>query len=265
MATVSEGATFNYTSPVDAQQGVDTADVASIRIYFFDSDPDSTFDPDTLAAAFVTFDVSTGEIVSCDIAFSDIGVLWSASTPSDPNQYLGFDVADIEEAANQEIMHCFGFDHSPIAGRFDALTGLQVVGRISGDFSLQASIFPQNTGTIQGRTFETDDIAAFSTLYPSGTVVDPFGVISGQVLQPSGSGVKGAHVVAVPANDVTLPLVGTLSGVDSSLLPGEYRLSRLVPGSYFVRVEPLVGTSNPFTEDDILFTGLPDKFRSGIS
>ena len=163
-ATVVEGAPFDLAPPVDVMDGISGSDGVN-RIFFFETDGDGIFDDDTLAAAFIFFNAASGQITDCDIAFNDAGVDWSTFAPDDPGQILPAEEFDIESAANQEIMHCFGIDHSPIAGRFDPATGLQVDGGLSGDFSLQSSVFPLIPLTIEGRSFEEDDIAAFSSLY----------------------------------------------------------------------------------------------------
>ena len=258
-ATVVEGADFNLASPVDVLDGISGSDGVN-RIFFFETDGDGIFDDVTLAAAFISFIAATGEITDCDIAFNDSGVDWSTFDPPDLGQILPAEDFDIESAANQEIMHCFGIDHSPITGRFDPATGLQVDGGLSGDFSLQSSVFPLIPLTIEGRSFEEDDIAAFSSLYSNAATIDAFGNISGTVLRSDGREIKGAHVVAVPNDDRTLPTVGALSGIDFSLPAGGYVISGLLPGDYLVRIEPLFGTTNPYTEDDSSFIGFDTNF-----
>ena len=258
-ATVVEGAPFNLDSPVDVFDGISGSDGVN-RLFFFETDVDGEFGADALAGAFIFFNAATGQITDCDIAFNDAGVEWSTFTPDDPAEILPAEEFDIESAANQEIMHCFGIDHSPIAGRFDPATGLQVDGDLSGDYSLQSSVFPLIPLTIEGRSFEEDDIAAFSSLYPNLAADDAFGNISGTILRSDGREIKGAHVVAVPTDDETLPTVGALSGIDFSLPAGGYVISGLLPGNYLVRIEPLLGTTNPFTDEDSSFIGFDTSF-----
>ena len=267
-AEIIDGGQFDFPDPVDVSDGLNGSDGVN-RIFFFAQDQDDLFGGG-IAAAFFFFNPNTGVILDCDIAFSDIiGATWSADTPGNPGAPLPPGRIDVEGVANQEIMHCFGLEHSPIAGRFDASTGLQVDGfNNGGDFSLQSSLFPFAARTIETRTLEPDDIAAFSTVYQNAEAIATFGVISGQVFAPDGTtGVKGAHVVAVPADDPTLPVVGALSGLGSE--PGGYRLTGLEPGDYFVRVEPLLGTTNIFTEEDTFFSGFetafPPEFYSGAA
>jgi hypothetical protein len=262
-ARALDGGTLDYPSTIDSEAGMNYGD--GNRIYFFNVDSDNSFQ--ALAASAVWFDAFTGAIGECDIAFNNLAYQWSTATPANPNQRLGANTYDIEEVANHEIQHCYGFDHSAIAGRFSSSTGLQVSGFYTGDFSMQSSLFPYATGTIQGRSLKADDVAAYSSVYPSASAATSFGAITGKVLRADGSAVKGAHVVAVRVSDPARPVTGTLSGAEATVDPGGYRLTGLPPGSYYVRIEPLVGTTNPFTELDSVFggfdTSFPPEFYSG--
>jgi len=264
-ATVAEGATF-YAPTIDSEAGYSSSDEVN-RIYFFNVDSDNSFG--ALAAAVIYYDQFTGLILGspvwpnrggCDIAVNDLDYTWSTATPADPNQPLPANTYDIQSVLTGEIQHCFGFEHTAVAGSFDASTGLERDGFTSGDFSRQATLFPLAAPNIQGRTLEADDIAAFSDIYPSATAATTFGQISGRVLRPDGTGVKGAHVVAVPASDPTRPVVARLSGIEADTDPGGYRLTGLTPGNYYVRIEPLPGTTNPFTEANTGFFGFDTTF-----
>jgi hypothetical protein len=69
----------------------------------------------------------------------------------------------------------------------------------------------------------------------------------------------------VPVNDPTLPLVGRLAGVyPGDTATGAYKLAGLPPGDYFVRIEPLDGTSNSFTDPEF-DTTFPPEFYSGAA
>ena len=266
-ATVVEGPTFDYPANIDSEAGYSPWDEVN-RIYFFNVDSDNSFFG-VLAATAVYYDQFTGLILGspgwpnrggCDIAVNDLDYTWSTATPADPNEPLPANTYDIQSVLTHELMHCFGFEHSAVAGSFDAATGLEVSGFTSGDYSLQATLFPYAAPNIQGRTLEPDDIAAFSEVYPSATASTTLGQISGRILRPDGSGVKGAHVVAVPTSDPTRPVVGRLSGIEADTDPGGYRLTGLAPGNYYVRIEPLPGTTNPFTELNTGFIGFDTTF-----
>ena len=270
-ATVVEGATFDYAPTIDSEAGYDWMDGLN-RIYFFNVDSDNSFD--ALAAAVVFYYQYRGLVITypnsgCDIAVNDLDYTWSTATPANPNDLLPDNTYDIQSVLTHELMHCFGFEHSAVAGSFDAATGLEVSGFTSGDYGPQASLFPYASRTIQGRTLEPDDIAGFSDVYPSASYSTSMGQISGRILRPDGSGVKGAHVVAVSTSAPTHPVTGRLSGIEADTDPGGYRLTGLTSGNYYVRIEPLLGTTNPFTEANTGFfdfdTTFPPEFYSGAN
>src|SRR5262249_13790028 len=156
--------------------------------------------------------------------------------------YLGTATADLQEVVTHEMMHALGFDHSAVAGRFDPETGREVSGFTSHDYSLHSSIFPIASQTIQGRTLGEDDMAGLRAVYGRGT-----GTISGRVVDgATGRGIKGAHVVAVRPEATDVPVVATITGTGEATSSGEFVLSGLAPGSYFLRIEPLGGGTNPF-------------------
>jgi hypothetical protein len=272
-ATVVDGGRFDYAASIDSEAGYSWSDQVN-RIYFFNVDSDNSFD--ALAAAVVYYDQFTGLILGspgwpnrggCDIAVNDLDYNWSTATPADPNELLPENTYDIQSVLTHELMHCFGFEHSAVVGSFDPTTGLEVSGFTSGDYSFHATLFPYAARNIQARTLAPDDIAAFSDVYPSASASTTFGQTSGRILRPDGSGVKGAHVVAVPTSDPTHPVTGRLSGIEADTDPGGYRLTGLAPGNYYVRVEPLPGTTNPFTEANTGFfdfdTTFAPEFYSG--
>ena len=275
-ATVVDGGRFDYAPTIDSDAGYSWSDQVN-RIYFFNVDSDNSFQG-VLAASAVYYDQFTGLILGsygwpnrggCDIAVNDLDYNWSTATPVNPNDPLPDNTYDIQSVLTHELMHCFGFEHSAVAGSFDAATGLEVSGFTNGDYSLQATLFPYASPNIQGRTLAPDDIAAFSDVYPSASYSTSMGQISGRILRPDGSGVKGAHVVAVSTSAPTHPVAGRLSGIEADTDPGGYRLTGLTPGNYYVRVEPLPGTTNPFTEANTEFfdfdTTFSPEFYSGAN
>ena len=274
-AAIVDGGTFDYPANIDSEAGYSWSDNVN-RIYFFNVDSDNSFD--ALAAAVVYYDQFTGLILGspgwpnrggCDIAVNDLDYTWSTATPADPNELLPDNTYDIQSVLTHELMHCFGFEHSAVVGSFDAATGLEVSGFTSGDYAFHATLFPYAARNIQARTLAPDDIAAFSDVYPSASYSTSMGQISGRILRPDGSGVKGAHVVAVPTSDPTHPVAGRLSGIEADTDPGGYRLTGLAPGNYYVRIEPLTGTTNPYTEANTEFfdfdTTFSPEFYSGAN
>jgi hypothetical protein len=83
-----------------------------------------------------------------------------------------------------------------------------------------------------------DDVAAISTVYPSGG--SP-GTITGSVTFAGGSGVFGAHVFAQSVTG-SLPLGGNIrkTPIGTLTLPdGSFRITGVPPDSYIVVAEPL--------------------------
>ena len=256
-ADVSEGTPFDFVSPVDASDGIGSD--ASNRLYFAETDTQGRIGG-SIAVAFF-FVGSNGRIVDCDIVMNERLYDFSTRTPANPNERLGTSTYDIGEIATHEIGHCLGLGHSPIAGRFSNVTGLQVSGFNTTDFTYQATMFPFGTRTIQGRSLSQDDISGASFIYPNGTLAATTGTISGRVLEGlDSSPIKGAHVVAVSASAPDIPVVGALSDVEAGGPGGEYTLVGLAPGDYYIRIEPMVGTTNPFTEDNVHFVGFDTAF-----
>jgi hypothetical protein len=252
-ARVELGEPFDFPSNVDSRDGFEMDGVN--RLYFFQED-DPAFRAVALTAVF--YDVNTGRILESDTAMNEADFTFSTATPPDPNAQLGTAVLDLQEVLTHEFFHAFGFDHAPMSGRFDPTTGLQVGGWYTGDWSEHATSFPIATGTISGRTLQPDDVAALASVYPDGSFL---GKISGRVVDgATGQGLKGAHVVAVSATAPETPVVGTISGTGEASDPGAFTISGLPPGSYYVRIEPLVGTSNPFTERSTQYKGFATDF-----
>ena len=264
-ATISEGALFDLASPIDASQGLGTA---GNRLIFAATDTNNRIGS-AIAVAFFSFG-SDGHISDCDIVMNERLYTFSTATPANPNQVLGSGTYDIGEIATHEMGHCLGLDHSPIAGRFSASTGLQVSGFSSADFTYQATMYPYGSRTIQGRSLSDDDIAGASFIYPNSTLASTRGTISGRVLDGGTfAPVKGAHVVAVTTAAPDIPVVGVVSDVQAGGPGGEFNIVGLAPGNYYLRLEPLVGTSNPFTVGNTHFssfqTNFPPEYYDGAS
>jgi len=262
-AVITEGALFDLPSPIDASQGLGTA---GNRLIFAATDTNNRIGS-AIAVSFFSFG-SDGHISDCDIVMNERLYAFSTTTPANPNQVLGSNTYDIGEIATHEMGHCLGLDHSAIAGRFGASSGLQVSGFSSADFTYQATMYPYGTRTIQGRSLSDDDIAGASFIYPNATLASTKGIISGRVLDGGTfAPVKGAHVVAVSTSALDVPIVGVVSGVQAGGPGGEFNIYGLAPGSYYLRLEPLVGTSNPFTVGNTHFnsfvTSFPPEYYDG--
>ena len=254
--TITEGTRFNLASPIDAGAGLGSDGIN--RLYFAETD---TLNRIGSAIAIAIFYVGgSGQITDCDIVMNERLYTFSTTTPANPNQVLGANTYDLGEIATHEMGHCIGLDHSPVAGRFGT-GGLQVSGFSSGDFTYQATLYPYGSRTIQGRSLSQDDIAGASFIYQNSTLLSTTGTISGRVLNGATfDRVKGAHVVAVAAAAPDVPIIGVISDVQAGGPGGEYSIVGLPPGTYYLRLEPLVGTTNPFTQANTHFTGFDTTF-----
>ncbi len=124
----------------------------------------------------------------------------------------------LQSVATHEEGHMLGLDHSGIA---------------------HAVMFPYGDSTAAGQqtVLSTDDAVGISFMYPSANFSTATGTISGQV-SVSGSGVFGAHVVAMDANTGN-------AVVDGLTYPdGSYSLVGVPPGYYYVLALPLAPDSN---------------------
>lgn len=255
-AVVTEGARFDFASPIDAATGL--ANDSYNRVYF--AETDNTNKLGSAIAVSFFFVAADGHILDCDIVFNERLYTFSTATPANPNQILGSTTYDLGEIATHEMGHCLGFDHSAVAGRFGP-SGLEISGFSSGDYTYQATLYPFGSRTIQGRSLSQDDISGVSFMYPNSTLTSTTGAISGRVLDGGTSQpIKGAHVVAVTTAAPDIPVAGVISDVQAGGAGGEYSIVGLPPGSYYLRLEPLVGTTNPFTQSNTHFTGFVTSF-----
>ncbi len=124
----------------------------------------------------------------------------------------------LQSVATHEEGHMLGLDHSGIA---------------------HAVMFPYGDSTAAGQqtVLATDDAVGISFMYPSANFSTATGTISGQVFV-SGSGVFGAHVVAMDANTGNAVVDGLTSP------DGSYSLVGVPPGYYYVLALPLAPDSN---------------------
>ena len=189
---------------------------------------------ETVASTFSFFDIdATGTLTikEADIALS---TSINLSTSGDPNKY------DIQSVVTHEAGHFLGLDHSAL---------------------LSSVMTPFSTiGQLDQRTLSYDDMAGVAWLYTNQTTTAPLGSISGTITA-SGTGVFGAHVVALDSNGS--PAASTISNPD-----GTYEIDFLPAGGYRLYAEPLDG---PVAEQNIggtstsFYTGLNTSFSTTYS
>jgi len=174
-----------------------------------------------LGSTTFTVDNVTGEIVESDI-FLNSTFQWSVAAAGESGRY------DVESIAAHEIGHMLGLSHSALGE-----TELQSSGRRN-VLGKRAVMFPiaYPAGNIEDRTLESDDIVGISDIYSTAAFTRDFGSVSGRVTL-NGTGVFGAHIVALNTR------TGTLTATFSLTPLGDFVLAGLSPGIYAVRAEPL--------------------------
>ena len=173
-----------------------------------------------LGATSFTLDTVTGEIVDSDI-FLNSTFSWSVAEAGEAGR------EDVESIVAHELGHLHGLGHSAL-GETELLAGggRQVLDEASIMFPIAF-----NAGSVH-RALYPDDVNGLSDIYGGDAVHSSTGSITGRVTK-NGSGVLGAHVVAV--NSAT----GVTIAGFSQATDGSFTVGGLEPGTYFLRAEPL--------------------------
>lgn len=145
------------------------------------------------------------------------------------NTSINLSLEILEAAMVHEFGHFLGIGHTNITPN------------ILNDKTLPTmyyTSFPEDDSL--GRTLESDDIAAISTLYPAKNFEEFFGAISGTLLDQGGSPIFGISVVAISEDGERA--VGVLSGhLTGESGDGEWIISGVPEGKYYLFAIPIDG------------------------
>ncbi len=148
-----------------------------------------------------------------------------------------------------ELGHFIGLDHTQINYEF-------VGDGINTNDIYIPTMYPTSTDDDEPlANLNPDDIAAVSFLYPEPFFTTSTGRISGNVVRFDNSVVRGANVVAISTTDSLMNQISTVTDyfVQNT---GAYTLQGLMPGNYFVKIEPIIPTFTggssvgPYADDE---------------
>lgn len=143
-----------------------------------------------------------------------------------------FSEAEFKSTFVHEFGHFIGLDHTQVNAQ------LAANGNAADDVYLPTMYPTSSDDDTQLATLNPDDIVSVSRLYPDGSFASTSGTISGSVTRSDLSPVRGAVVVAINVAD---SLMGQYSTVTDYLQQGtgDYAISGLPPGTYWVKIEPV--------------------------
>ncbi len=177
------------------------------------------------------YTLKSGSIIDMDLIFNST----SFDFVTMPNSVAR--VADIKTVASHEMGHMLGLGHS---GLMYTDTGPVTLFPVtdSTDIDLQTNL----------STLEPDDLASAGRTYPSsgywpgGTTPFTTGAIAGRISGPGGEGASGVRLWAYSISDVSRPTYEAVSATkwswDTSLQKGDYVMSGMEPGEYYVCIVP---------------------------
>jgi hypothetical protein len=173
------------------------------RMVFVTNDPDM-HGTAIIALTLDTYNAIDGRILDADIKYNEDFTFDASGTP--PGGTI-----DLEAVATHESGHLLGLDHS---------------------FLTAATMYPFYA--FPQRTLDPDDIAGVSSIYPDPTFYSTTGRIRGSVRTLiTDRPLYGINAVAVSA----LGQVDIASALSEDT--GEFVLPGLLPGSYYVRIQPV--------------------------
>ena len=204
-------AAFDYWQGTDSKVYPANSDFNGLSSIYFASNTGTPLSPNILGLTQVWYNTANGQILEADIVLNDLAYHFTTN-PADTSGY-GSNHANsnkvfIENVITHEIGHAYGLSHSG---------GLQ-----------STMLFMESP---EQAFLGCDEQVGIRALYPLAQNTER-GTIRGKVNQPGGTPVFGAHVLAISRNRGTVLATGI---TDPS---GNYAISALEPGTYFLMAEP---------------------------
>ena len=204
-------AAFDYWQGTDPRSFPPNSDFNGLSSIYFSSNSGTPLSQNVLGLTQVWYDTSNGRILESDIVLNDVAYHFTTN-PTDTSGYGSAHASGnnvfIENVVTHEIGHAFGLSHSG---------GLQ-----------STMLFMESP---EQAYLGCDEQIGIRALYPS-TQNNQRGAIHGKITATGGAPVFGAHVLAVSRSR------GTVLATGITDKGGNYTISALEPGTYFVMVEP---------------------------
>ena len=204
-------AQFDYWQGTDPKSFPPNSDFNGLSSIYFSSNSGTPLSQNVLGLTQVWYDTASGRILESDIVLNDVAYHFTTN-PTDTSGYGSAHASGnnvfIENVVTHEIGHAFGLSHSG---------GLQ-----------STMLFMESP---EQAYLGCDEQIGIRALYPSAQD-NQRGAIHGKVTGPGGATVFGAHILAVSRRRGTVLATGI---TDSA---GNYTISALEPGNYFLIAEP---------------------------
>ncbi len=184
--------------------------------------------------ASTLMDVSTGQILECDVIFQTGSIAGGWGNPT--SLYPG---PQYSTAFGHEIGHFFGLDHTnlhhgsgaaPTVSSLSAFPNISAIPAMAGTYLMNDSAGRVVAAPSYGSPWRSDDIAGLTSLYPVRALIPPPATLkrhaindcaslTGTIMDPSGTlGMYAMNVFLIPMPALganltpSTPVVGTISG-----------------------------------------------------